>query len=61
MSKLSDADSENTETQLWLKFSLDFGYLTNEQYNLLINESEVIGRLLGFMIKNPDKFIWQER
>ncbi|MGV8812688.1 MAG: four helix bundle protein [Gelidibacter sp.] len=26
-SKLSDADSENSETQLWLDFALDFDYV----------------------------------
>jgi four helix bundle protein len=55
-SKLSDSDSENTETQIWLDFALSFNYLTIEQYNLLIFESEEVGKLLNYMMNNPEKF-----
>ena len=33
ISKLSDCDAENTETQVWLDFSLSFKYITREKYD----------------------------
>ena len=56
ISKLSDADMENTETQVWLDFSLACGYITEELYKDYIAKSEEIGRLLNTMIKNPEKY-----
>ncbi|MDA3893227.1 MAG: four helix bundle protein [Salinivirgaceae bacterium] len=38
-SKLSDSDGENTETQIWLDFSLSFKYISKELYDELISES----------------------
>ncbi len=56
ISKLSDSDSENTETQVWLDFALNFNYITKVKYEELIIESEEVGRLLYFMMKESDKF-----
>jgi len=56
VSKLTDADAEATETQVWLDFALDCGYLSQEQHEKLVNGYEEIGRMLGSMISNPDKF-----
>ncbi len=56
ISKLTDSDAENTETQVWLDFSLSFKYITKETYNELIIKSEEVGKLLNFMINNPEKF-----
>ena len=55
-SKLSDADSENSETQLWLDFALACGYISDEKKNELDLKSKEVGKLINFMIKNPDKF-----
>jgi four helix bundle protein len=52
-SKMSDADSENTETQVSLDFVLRCGYITNEQYLNLLE----IGRMLNNMVENPEKFL----
>ena len=54
--KLSDSDSENTETQIWLDFSLSFKYINKKKYKDLISETEEVGKLLNFMINNPEKF-----
>lgn len=35
VSKLTDSDSEATETSVWLDFALHFGYLTAEQHKKL--------------------------
>ncbi|MEO6347224.1 MAG: four helix bundle protein [Aquaticitalea sp.] len=55
-SKLSDADSENSETQLWLDFALACNYISEEQQKALLIKSEEVGRLIHYMINNPDKF-----
>lgn len=56
ISKLSDSDSENTETQIWLDFSLAHKYISRKKYEMLIAESEEVGRLLNYMMNNPNKF-----
>lgn len=56
LSKLADADGEATETQVWLDFAHDCGYLTQEQHAMLIKGYEEVGRLLGSMIASPEKF-----
>ena len=56
VSKLTDSDGENSETIVWLEFSLACEYINLETFNKLISESEEIGKLLNFMINNPDKF-----
>ena len=33
--KLSDSESEAAETQIWLDFALEFGYIDNEKHALL--------------------------
>ncbi|WP_203258619.1 four helix bundle protein [Hyunsoonleella ulvae] len=55
-SKISDADSENSETQLWLDFALACEYISEEKRLELLNKSEVVGKLLNYMINNPNKF-----
>jgi len=57
VSKLSDSETENTETEVWLNFSKDCKYLPEEKYsNFLLRNSEV-GKMLWNMINNPDKFM----
>jgi four helix bundle protein len=53
---LSDADSENSETQLWLDFATACGYISEEKKQELEHKSEEIGKLINYMIINPDKF-----
>ena len=55
--KLSEADGEAAETQFWLDFAHDFEYLTQEAHNELIDGYEQVGRMLGSMIYNPEKFL----
>jgi len=55
-SKLTDSDAENSEVQTWLEFSLGCEYINNEQFNKLIMQSEEVGKLINFMILNPQKF-----
>ena len=55
-SKLTDSDSENSETKVWLDFALTCRYISEERYQELISESEQIGKLINYMLLNPDKF-----
>lgn len=56
VSKLTDSDSENLETQTWIEFAGACGYITKEIELVLMGKSEEVGRLLNFMMKNPEKF-----
>jgi four helix bundle protein len=55
-SKLTDSDSENSETQVWLEFSFKCNYINESVYNELLNESNEVGKLINYMILNPQKF-----
>jgi four helix bundle protein len=56
ISKLSDADMENNETQVWLRFSFECKYTSLEVYNELMEISKEVGNLLNYMIQNHQKF-----
>ncbi len=56
LSKLTDAEAENSETQVWLDFSLSCGYLDETKYKTLTDLNNEVGKLIYYMIKNPDKF-----
>jgi four helix bundle protein len=55
-SKMSDSDGECAETMIHLDFAMDCGYISNEKYNALTGEYLQIGKMLGAMITNPEKF-----
>ncbi len=57
LSKLSDADMENSETLVWLDFAINCGYITKERLLELRSKSEEIGKLLAYMIKYPEKYL----
>ena len=57
ISKLSDAESENSETSVWLDFSVDFKYLSKEAFDDFVNRNNEVGKMLFHMINNPDKFL----
>ncbi len=55
-SKMSDADMENTETQVSIDFALSCKYITEEVNKELLLKSEEIGRMLNHMVENPEKY-----
>ena len=57
VSKLTDADGENSETDSSLDFALQCCYITAEEHKSLVAKSTSIGRMLGSMIRNPDPFL----
>jgi len=56
ISKLNDAETENSETYVWLDFAKDCGYISAAEYSTLSLKNEEVGKLLWYMINNPDKF-----
>jgi len=56
VAKLSDSEGEAAETQTWLDFSRDCGYINSELCDRLnTNYEHVIGMLVN-MIKSPEKW-----
>lgn len=56
VSKSSDADSENTETRVWLDFSKACSYINDEVWCDLDGKADEVGRLLNHMIEHPEKY-----
>ena len=56
LSKLTDSDGEATETQVWLDFACDCGYMSKQNRDRLVSGYEEVGRMLGGMMKNPTRF-----
>ncbi len=56
ISKLTDSDGENSESQVWLDFAKACNYITEDVHNQLTERSEEVGRLINYMINNPGKF-----
>jgi four helix bundle protein len=60
ISKLTDADGEQLETQHWIGVAFDCGYLDKATALELRQKCEEIGRLLGGMMEKADQF-WDEK
>ena len=60
VSKMADADGEATETQVWLDFAHDCGYLSQARHDELISKYEEVGKMLGSIIGAPEKFTRQQ-
>ncbi len=56
ISKTTDADMENSETQVWLDFSLSCKYINRETYNDYLKRTVEVGKMLNHMIENPEKY-----
>src|SRR5437763_1991592 len=57
VSKTTDGDMENTETQVWLDVALACKYISQDIYKDYIGKSEEVGRLLNHMIENPKNYL----
>jgi four helix bundle protein len=53
VSKLSDADTEAAETEVWLDFALNCGYLSEADQSGLRESYNNICRMLTTMMSNP--------
>jgi four helix bundle protein len=56
VSKLTDCDGEASETQVWLDFAFDCGYLSQENHDSLTAGYEDVGKMLGSMMADPARF-----
>ena len=56
VSKLTDGDAENAETQVWLEYSNACNYIDTIKFETLTSKSLEVGKLLNYMMNNPDKF-----
>jgi len=57
VSKLTDCDGENSETDTSLDFAFDSGYLTREEHVSFTSRNAEVGKMLGSMINDPEKFL----
>ena len=57
VSKLTDCDGENSETDTSLDFAKDCGYITPAEHAELTSAGVEVGRMLGSMIQNPAPFL----
>lgn len=56
INKITDADMENSETQVWLDFALACEFLAKDIYQDLTTKSEEVGKMLNHIIENPEKY-----
>ncbi len=61
ISKLTDCDGENSETDSSLDFAFDCGYITEKEHIETTQLCEEIGKMLGRMIKDPGGFLTSAR
>ena len=57
ISKLTDCDGENSETDSSLDFARDCKYITEQQFNDFSSLNREVGKMIGSMIKNPSSFL----
>ena len=57
ISKLTDCDGENSETDSSLDFAKDCMYINADQHAELTSLAGEVGKMLGSMIANPRSFL----
>ena len=57
ISKLTDCDGENSETDSSLDFARDCKYISFEQHKELTGLCHEVGKMLGSMINNSEPFL----
>ena len=57
VSKITDADGENGETDTWLDFARDCGYLSESAHERLAKDSREVGAMLGGVLADPSPFL----
>ena len=56
ISKLTDADAENSETYTWLLFALKCNYIQQDVFDVISSKNQEVGKLINYMLANPEKF-----
>ena len=57
VAKLSDSESEGAETQVWIQFAVECGYLNADTARELYHECDEVISMLVSMIHNPEKWL----
>ena len=57
ISKLSDCDGENSETDTCWDFARNCGYISSEDHVRMAALNHEVGKMLGAMSKSPGKFL----
>jgi four helix bundle protein len=57
ISKLSDAEGESAETQVWIQFAVECRYLDAERARTLYSTYDEVQRLIVCMIVHPENWI----
>jgi four helix bundle protein len=60
VSRIIDSASEAGETEVWLDFSRDCGYLSEETHQRFMVEYDEVNRMLFAMVHKPDRFLLRE-
>jgi four helix bundle protein len=61
VSKLSDADAEQMETQHWVREAYDCHYVDSEQAEALLAQLQQVGRMLNSMMEKSHLFCRQNQ
>ncbi len=61
VSKLTDSDGENSETDTSLDFARDCGYISILEHRHLTTKCERVGKMLGGMLRSVDDFLPPKR
>ena len=56
VAKLSDAESEAAETQVWLQFAVECGYLDRDRAAIFYSVYDEVIRMLVAMIHHPESW-----
>ena len=56
VSKMTDCDGENAETQVWLDHAVACEYVTVQDIAPILAISEEVGKLLGNAIDHPENY-----
>ncbi len=60
ISKLTDGDAEQFETQHWVEVACDCNYISGDQEKVLLEKCVIINQMLNSMIKKADLFCKKE-
>jgi four helix bundle protein len=61
VSKLSDSESEAAETQVWLEFAVECGYMPRDDAKILYQTYNAALRTLVGMINHPETWLISEQ
>lgn len=61
VSKISDANMEATETQIWMDYALECNYILKDEYANVIEKLSEIGRMLYHMLNFPEKYCVRQK